>query len=142
MAMEKGKVIDGHDSEETRTVKFRGEAIVIHRHADGLWRDSNDCIYAFPDDASQSWDTVVRCGVWPFVLPADDPLTECCAKHDAQYSNQAWQISHNRSEADAELRDSILKTQKGWRRYMAYPFYGLVRIFGGLFWSVKETEDK
>lgn len=141
MDMEEGKLIKGFDSEEFRVVVFHGEEVCITRCEDGMWRDSEGTIYGFPDDSS-SYDKVIRCGVWPFALPADDPMSIPAAPHDAKYANPTYQKFHTRSEADADLERDIANTQTGWRRHLAKPFYRIVRIFGGLFWDNEETRNK
>lgn len=104
---------------------------------EGVWTDSKGTIFALRDKTA-STDTITRCGVGWASLPVDDPLTAACAPHDYVYECPAYQLFHTRREADAYLA-SLVEQIPGWRRFMAKPFYYIVRLFGGRLWENPKT---
>lgn len=111
--------------------------VKLTKGGDGLWRDWTGCVYALTDEAS-SVDKEVRAGVGPFSMPKDSPVNEAAAPHDYAYSCPAYQMYHNRKEADEKLFADI-SAMNSWHRHLAWPFYLLCRAFGAMFWERKET---
>lgn len=120
---------------------FRGEKIAVRFCADGFWRDGIGCIYGFIDDKTMT-DKVVRCGVYPFALPANHPLSSACAPHDYAYSCPAYQVSHTREETDEKLERDLEIIAKGhWYDILVKPFYWIARNFGGRYWENDKTNN-
>lgn len=120
------------------------KVIKLIRNTRGLFQDPSGTEYALArNDTSK--DIVVRIGVGWFSLPEDNILTPAAIPHDFKYSCPAYQLYHTRSEADIDLIDDTRQAGEGtvWAS-LAWPFYGIVRIFGGLpgklaLWENKES---
>lgn len=119
-----------------RFIPFKGKTVTVAYCADGLWRSPDGCIFGYPNKDYDPEDAV--CGVWLLHMPEGDLMNELAAPHDYEYECPVYQLYHTRKEADEELLKRF-KTAAGWRRVLAYPFYALVRLFGGILWENAET---
>jgi len=120
-----------------RYIVFKGETITLTKHEDGLWRSDFGTIYAFREETS-GLNRKDLCGVFPFVIPIENPMSDGCRVHDGLYSNPAYQAFHTRKEADEHmLRMHKLSTKGSVWGFLSKPFYYLVRVFGGLVWKGK-----
>jgi hypothetical protein len=125
---------------ESKYLVFRGEIIELTKNPlTGLWTDKEGNIFALAEEAA-SVDSETRCGVGLFSLPSNHPLTAACASHDYMYSSPAYQLFHNRSEADRKLKEMM--KQVSWWWWLASPFYKLSRWFGAKFWENPVTRVK
>lgn len=125
-----------------KIISFKGQEIKITRGEDGLYRDPNGDVLAFEDPASMT-DPISECGVAPFNLSPDSPLTPACAAHDIKYNTPVYQENHSRKEADKKLEQDLDTLSKGRWYHKIVPglFYGIVRIFGGKFWENDKTNQ-
>lgn len=107
----------------------------------GLWVSSDGTIWALRRD-SGSKDDVDRCGIEPFALPLDSPLTPLCRVHDYMYESPAYQMFHTRKQADKELMRLIGASDVGsfWKLFKR-PFYWLSRQFGRNAWENESTNN-
>lgn len=127
---------------EEKFIVYSGNTVRLVKGADGLWRADNGTIFALTDN-SASVDSVDRCGISIFSLPADLSITDACKAHDYAYSSPAYQLFHTRAEADEMLRRNIELLGEGkWYSILATPFYYLARIFGGFGGKLKLWENK
>ena len=122
----------------TRIILFNGKKIKQVKGPDDIWRDEDNTEYGYID-AGYYTDEKTRAGVGALSLPEEDPLSKAAATHDFAYSSPAYQKYHTREEADKMLEKSI-EALPGWRKLMAKPFYGIVRLFGSRFWENKKTD--
>lgn len=79
------------------------------------------------------------CGITPFSLPEGHKFTAACMAHDRLYkSREEGFPTLTRAQADKALLRSMLKIAKEEKslslKAQAYAYYGLARVFGGIFW--------
>ena len=80
------------------------------------------------------------CGYGPFSLPAEHPFTRACILHDYEFDlKHKGEVTEGRRSADKMLLKRMLEianAEDSMRlKFEAYAFYGLARVFGGLFWK-------
>lgn len=81
------------------------------------------------------------CGYGPFSLPADHPFTRACVLHDYEFDlkHKGEATDGGRATADKMLLKRMLDIAKAedsvQLKFEAYAFYGIARVFGGLFWK-------
>lgn len=88
-------------------------------------------------------DPHVGCGIWPLLI-TKTKFVDACEWHDLAYLKNSWhQGKLPRAVIDRWFRDQMLRASGGFRdRLTAWTFYGLARLFGGLFWEAKEDPKK
>lgn len=119
-------------------IVFKGVTVEL-KFINGLWRAPDGCIFALADDKAVV-DTIDRCGIGIFSLPAKHPLTAACKVHDYMYSSPAYQLFNSRRTADEYLRRLINEVGEGhWYGWLADPFYWISRTLGARFWENKLT---
>ena len=107
----------------------------IARYNDGLWRDEYGCIYALAEDEN-SVDQINRCGIGWFSLPKNHPANPSCAVHDYKYSCLAYQLFHDRAEADYDLKEDLKR--QGYT-VLGILFWQISKVFGRKYWEVRKT---
>lgn len=125
---------------EVKYVHFKGKVIKLIKDGKGIFRDEKGTRWGYTD-STWSVDSDTRLGVGPLSFPLNDPANIAARFHDAAYSDPAYEESNNRSTAD-EMLFKQLKQLPGWRSFLAYPFWAISRLAGGIFWEVKQTRDK
>lgn len=101
-----------------------------------VWMDDSKTIWAYVDAAATT-DSVVRCGVYPFVLPETSVCSDAAKAHDYAYSSPVYQLFYTRREADDKLYEDLRCV--GYSKPVAATMWALARIFGRLFWENKKT---
>jgi hypothetical protein len=84
-------------------------------------------------------DETERLGWGPFSLPAGHPFQPAAQMHDRIFeSREKGFRTMSRDAADSALLASMLRIAEERKsaslKAQAYVFYGLARMFGGLFW--------
>ncbi len=85
-------------------------------------------------------DDRIVCGYWFINTGTKEKLIEACRWHDDAYTEGSFhQKKLTRSFVDKWFLDQMLLIAKDdiSRQVRAYAFYGISRIFGGLFWEGK-----
>lgn len=108
-------------------------------------RDESGTIYAVPDESMMT-DTSDRAGAgftgWLLsLLPRRwrDALDAAAGPHDFKYSCITYQLSHPRSEADADLnRDVVLN---GGPKWLGEAAEEAAEVLGGPLWEVDSTRN-
>jgi len=118
-----------------------GTKMHITQQADGLWYNDDGTVIAL-QDTSASVDPVNECGVAPFNLSPDNPLTKDCSVHDYMYSSPAYQRFNTEQEAN-EYLETLIENDKdaGLWRLCAKPFYWITQLLGGFFWENDATRN-
>ena len=78
------------------------------------------------------------CGIQPFVTGTKDPLHKACLWHDKAYlRGSKEQIIFSRKEVDDIFLGKMLKLAGDSliKKAQSYVYYGLVRLFGWMFWE-------
>ena len=78
------------------------------------------------------------CGVYPFETSSKDTFTKACKLHDLAYiEGSIEQKIFSRKEVDQIFLKQMLELsgESKLKKAKAYTYYGLVRLFGGVFWE-------
>ena len=101
-----------------------------------VWMDDSKTIWAYVDSTATT-DQIVRCGVYPFVLPEDSICSRAAKAHDYAYSSTMYQLFYTRKEADDKLYADLRCI--GYSKLVATAMWGVARLFGRFFWENKKT---
>lgn len=87
------------------------------------------------------FDSVERCGIYPFTLPLYHPFTPACAVHDREYLAQAKprkQIDDEFLEMMEEIAADAIGEAAKQLKNESKLYYKLARVFGSVPWTLRK----